>query len=69
MEINLCIFLLVVIPRYISKFKIFEQKGNLLSFKVNIDAVLSRVKPDCAESSCVELIRAESSQAEHLRHL
>ena len=33
--------------------KVFEQKGDFLNFKANIDpmAVLSRVKPDGAKSS------------------
>ena len=41
--------------------KVFEQKGDLLNFKANIDprAVLSRVKPGWAESSSVELSQAK----------
>ena len=36
-----------------NKFKVFEQKGDILNFKANIDprAVLSRAKPDWAETS------------------
>ena len=43
--------------------KVFEQKGNLLNFKTNIDpmAVLSQVKLSQAESSWVELSQAELS--------
>ena len=46
--------------------KVFEQKGDLLNFKANIDpmAVLSRVKPGWAESSLVELSQAELSWVE-----
>ena len=43
--------------------KVFEQKGDLLNFKANIDprAVLSQIKPGWAEEGCVKLCRVESS--------
>ena len=46
--------------------KVFEQKGNLLNFKTNIDprAVVSQVKPGWAELSQYELSWVELSQAE-----
>ena len=46
--------------------KVFEQKGDLLKFKANIDpmALLSQVKPSRAESSWAELSGAEPSRAE-----
>ena len=46
--------------------KVFEQKGDLLNFKDNIDprAVLSRVMPSKASMSWVELSRAELSWVE-----
>ena len=42
--------------------KVFEQKGDLLNFKANIDsmAMLSQVKPGWAESSWVKLSQAET---------
>ena len=48
---------------YLKNSKVFEQKGDLLNFKANIDprAVLSRVKPDWVETSWVKLSGAESS--------
>ena len=47
----------------IKNLKVFEQKGDLLNFKANIDprAVLSWVKPGWAESSWIELSWAKSS--------
>ena len=46
--------------------KVFEQKGDLLNFKANIDpmTVLSRVKPGCAKLSWVKLSQEELEQAE-----
>ena len=52
--------------------KVFEQKGDFLNFKANIDpmAVLSQVKPGWAESSqaepswALELSQAEASWIE-----
>ena len=46
--------------------KVFEQKGDLLNFKANIDprAVLSRVKLGWSKSSWVELSQDEFEQAE-----
>ena len=48
---------------FIKNSKVFEQKGDLLNFKANIDpmAVLKQVKPGWAELSWVELSQAESS--------
>ena len=42
--------------------KVFEQKGDLLNFKANIDsmAMLSQVKPGWAELSWVKLSQAET---------
>ena len=49
---------------HVQNSKVFEQKGNLLNFKANIDprAVLSQVKPSQAKSSQTELSQAEQSQ-------
>ena len=48
--------------------KVFEQNGDLLNFKVNIDpmAVLSQVKPGWAELSQAEPSWAKLSQAEKI---
>ena len=46
---------------YVKNSKVFEQKGNFLNFKANIDpkAVLSQVKPGWDESSWVKQSQAE----------
>ena len=59
MEINLCILLLVVYLGIFQNSKVFEQKGNLLSFKDNIgpksDLMLSCAEPSQARLSLVKL--------------
>ena len=51
---------------YIKNSRVFEQKGDLLNFKANIDprAVLSQFKPGWSKSSWVELSQYEFDQAE-----
>ena len=46
---------------FIKNSKVFEQKGDLLNFKANIDpmAVLSQVKPGWAKLSWVKLSQDE----------
>ena len=69
---NLLYFLLIFIRKWVElptkNSKVFEQKGDLLNFKANIDpmAELSRVKPVWAEFklSWVELSWVELSLAE-----
>ena len=73
---NLIIFMGKEIPKKVIWFdekqnskknsKVFEQKGDLLNFKANIDpmAVLSRVKLSRAESSRVEQSQVASSSVE-----
>ena len=46
----------IILQSILKNSKVFEQKGDLLNFKANIDpmALLSRVKPGWAESSWVK---------------